>query len=110
MEFVMSVSGAGCGGICNRFNDGACMGACSMDRAGKESYVKTLLVREKAQANEPRTVTLKPINPAAYDMFKTPSPKVTKQNEIESPANVAEQIKVAPLKAEDRKEFFRMKL
>jgi hypothetical protein len=95
----------GCGGICEKFNDGVCMGACSMDGAGRENYVKVLEERaEKKAAMQSlasHSVVLKPINPAAHAFLNEPKIKSSMNNQ---------ESKLAPLTSEDTRELFRMKL
>jgi len=95
----------GCGGICGKFNDGICMGACSMDEAGRTNYVKVLesrVAKQEAKANTPTgTTVLKPLNPGAHAFLNEPKakPKVHKPEE-----------QIAPLTQGDTEFFSKMKL
>lgn len=78
----------GCGGICGRFNDGVCMGACSMDDKGRKDFVKRQVeqlkerkARQQASGERPSHV-LKPLNPGAYDMFKKPTIPSKKEEKV----------------------------
>lgn len=108
----------GCGGVCTRFNDGVCMGACSMDAVGRENYVKVLEEREVSEAkmselsqNEPsgKGVVLKPLNPSAYDMFEPKKTKMVEQPECAQPKFEQTEAEIAYFKAENTKALQRMK-
>lgn len=95
----------GCGDVCEKFNDGVCMGACSMDEVARENYVKVL--EERAKINSARqglsekTIVLKPINPAAHAFLNEPK--------IKSGLNNSKS-ELAPLTSEDSRELFKMRL
>lgn len=96
----------GCGGVCTRFNDGICIGACSMDAVGRENYVKILEVREAKKKElgqdglSGKGVVLKPLNPSAYEMFDKIKPKKTEEPSVQ----------IQPLRESDKNDFLKMKL
>jgi len=95
----------GCGGFCGKYNDGICMGACSMDEVGREAYAKIqeekLAKKAERQNLAAQGVVLKPINPGAYAMFDEPTLKA----KVVTPSE-----RISPLTSEDTRSFLRMKL
>ena len=77
-----------------------------MDAVGRDNYVRILEVREAKKKelgmDEPsgKGVVLKPLNPAAYEMFNTPKPKKVVESKVQ----------IAPLQDSDKNEFLKMKL
>jgi hypothetical protein len=79
----------GCGGVCKRFNESICMGACSMDASARDEFVKIQEIKEKAQGVRMSAHgalgtgnVLKPINPNAYAIFDLPKKQPPKKIEV----------------------------